>query len=356
MANEAFSLARKYEDFGMMLSLKVSSKDFDEFFESSVADFGREFAMIAFKWLEERGEINLLLCGKQVFACRELNGVREVGQLTKSRSANVQHFLREYFACRKDRNNLSWMLELSTGKYGEAAKHLCSQATAIGVPGKRASLSNTRLLLSVAKLCLHASVRKATTAETRDTATPPVDQSLRAVADNIDRRLYLVRAQHRLGSSANEPMEEAFDAILPASVLVQRFLDEAPVESNALSENAVLALETLSCSDLPAHTARELKDYVWRRCIERQGHVWMPLSGARGMSDSELRQKIEGTALYSAAKAVHFGTHDATDLIDRGVLDIAEFLSSGHLPQLCRLVLTTVRLAEEPMSGPILAG
>jgi hypothetical protein len=125
------------------------------------------------------------------------------------------------------------------------------------------------------------------------------------------------------------------------------------VESGGLAENAVLALETLSCSELPGHVIRELKDYVWRRCIERQGHVWMPLSGVREMSDSELRSKLMGTALFSAAKRANFGMNDANDLIGRGVLDITEFSSAGRASQLQRLVRTTVSLAAAEMSTPV---
>jgi hypothetical protein len=341
---DAFDLARKFEDFGMMLALKCRSDDFDAFVESAVEEFGREFAHFAFEWLETRGEVRLLIFG-QAGPAGSGSASGGGGGGGGCRSPAVKNLLVSYFSRdRRDVSNLSWMLQLASGEFEQAAAGLARQAAAVGVPGKQASLPNAKVLLSVAKLALHA-------------VAPPPDAAAAGfegdrckkadgvLAADVDRRLYLLRAQSRLDGDA--------DVILPVDELVQRFLAAAPVDSGSLAEAVVLALEALDRSHAPAAAARNLRDLVWRQCIERQAHHWLPLlNGTRALGDAELRRALSNTALYEAACRTSLRRADAHDLVSRGALDIAEVDGAAKTGgQLGRLVQTTVGLAEESLAA-----
>lgn len=328
---ETFDLARNFEDFGMMLALRCNSDGFNDFFESAVEEFGREFASYAFQWLEERGEIKLLVFGRG----------EDVGV---TRSAYVKNLLLEYF--RQDRKkvaNLAWMLHLSSGDFSAAALGLSQQAKAVAVPGKEGSLPNARLLLSIAKLVTHC--RKSKPVASVDPSA--VDAALVAFQEDVDRRLYLLRAQHRLDDSSN--------SILPCAELVSRFILTAPVDSGSLAENVVLALETLNRSDLSSVEVRKSRDFVWQHCVRRQSHFWVKIvSESSSVGDGELRRQLQNTALFEAARSVPLRLNDARDLVLRGVFDLEDMpkavgdtpLGGRPVNQLGRLVQTAVQLAE----------
>lgn len=332
---EAFTLARKYEDFGMMLTLKCHSPDFNDFMEEAVEEHGREFAMFAFQWLEMRGEIKLL-----VFGCSPPAGNLSVsGTGGRGRSVGLSNCLTDYFAHQRGGvANLSWMRELASGDFASAANGLAKQAKGLNVAGKPCSLPNAKVLLSAAKLSLIAA-RPGDVED--DDAAESADKADVALGDEVDRRLYLLRAQSRLDPEA--------DAVLPADELVKRFLLSAPVDSGSLAEAVVLALEALSLSDLSVTVGRELQDHVWRQCISRQSHFWIPLlAGARGSGDAELRHQLTNTALYEAACRVSLRPVDARDLVSRGVFDIEEVAAAAQGGRsLARMIQTAVELADQ---------
>jgi hypothetical protein len=343
---DAFALAHKFEDFGMMLTVKCNESDFDSFLEDAVEEFGREFAMFSFEWLERRGEIKLLVFGY----ANPVGSVAVTSSSQRGRSLTVKKYLVEYFRRnRSNVSNLSWMLQLASGHFAAAADGLTNQAKALTVPSKPSSLPNAKVLLSVAKLALIAA-RPSGDADGDGDEQGGVAASSRssvATAADVNRRLYLLRAQSRLDPDA--------DAILPADELVKRFLRAAPVDSGSLAEAIVLALEALSQSELSALEARELRDYVWRQCIERQAHYWIPLlSGARGSGDAELRHQLTNTALYEAACRVSLRPADARDLIARGVMDLEDVASAAQAGKnLARMIQTAVELADQAQPAAV---
>lgn len=349
LRNDAFALSRKFEDFGFMLELKVSKPDFDEMMEAAVAEFGSEFAFYAFQWMEDRGELKSLVygCSGEEDAS---NSGWSVSVYPGHRSKRLEKLLDQYLD-RKTMNapNISWMVHLAHGTYDAAADCLDQQSNALLVPGKPRSLTNARTLLSIAKLCLLAGSQSSTDTQ-QNTAAQVERQSNRnegpnhsemaKVRSNVERCLYLTRAQYRL-----EPGNES---LLPHDELVRRYVDEMPVETGRLAEGVVVALEVLRKSAVSGDDESELNKYIWRRCIEKQGHFWLPiLVGKLGGTDTELRSHLASTALFAVAKRIQADVDLANDIMNSGIAESAEFAAVARPEMLKQLIHTTIVLATE---------
>lgn len=346
LSSAALKLAREYEDFGMMLSLKCNSNDFDAFFEEAVQEFGDEFAYFAFEWLEKEGKTSLLLFGSATPSSGSGSSGYGAG-----RSDPVKKLLKKYFD--QDRAavaNLSWMLQLASGEFSLAAKGLVSQAKCVAVPGKVSSLPNAKVLFSIAKLALYATQPEGNGEGNFGGDSAPSRLGLHAsatLAAGVDKSLYLLRAQNLLDGTARE--------ILPAEDLVNHFLDAAPIDSSGLTESICLALETIAESAIPAPKARELRDHVWKYCIERQAHLWLILLNSyRSYGDEELRLQLRDTALYGAARNSNLSSADARDLQSRGVFSVPQIATGSALEaDLGKVVRTTLGLVTEDLTDNV---
>lgn len=350
LSDETFNLARKFEDFGLMLMLKLISPDFDNMMEAAVDEFGPDFAYFAFQWLEDRGEFKILVYGQ---AAVENN--RDQGWCmadgSRWRSARTKKLLSQYFQRKKKLSqNVSWMVHLAHGNFNTASESLDIQAKALSIPGKPMSLPSVKSLLSMAKLAIHAGhvapdMQNVDVGSVASAEGDKIDEKRSCLEKSakfldLDRRLYLIRAQHQL--------DPAVDVILPHDQLVKRYVDEAPVDTGKLSDNVVLALEILQKCGSSGAEEVELKSYVWRRCLERQAHFWIPIiSGKRGCTDAELRGQLANTALFEVAKRIQLDIKDTDSILNCGIADCDAFAAVGRPEQLKRLIHTTVGLATE---------
>lgn len=323
LEKDAFRLAEKYRDFGTMLSLRVSSSEFDTFMEESLEKFGDDFAFFAFQWLEERGELRLLLRG-QSFG----NKINEEN-LLQARTERMKRLLAVYFRReRRECSNLSWIHWVSQGDFKSAAKSLTAQTKKIAVPGKRGSAINTMVLSSIAKLAVLA----------RDDSKHSGSTDRRKMLEYISGKLIL--------SKLHEVVDSKCDALNPTDELVRRFIDEFPVTSEGLAHRVVMANEALQLSSMNLEELQALQDYVWKRCIERQSDIWISVANnMTATSDYEMRRQLTSTALYKAATQVTLTESRLSDMIQRGILNSGEFTKKDCLSEVTALVKATVSLA-----------
>ncbi|KAI0557344.1 Nuclear pore complex protein Nup133-like protein [Gracilaria domingensis] len=322
--DEAFGLATKYGDFGTMLSLRVNEKDFDGFMEDSLQKFGDEFAFYAFRWLEQRGEIHLLLSGASS-ASSELEVSRK-----EMRSERITSLLSEYL--RKDReqfSNLSWMHWFSTGNFAEGINSLLKQVHSVSMPEKKGSKASSFSLCSIAKLALQA-VEK----EDEQCSADQADKLSVMIA-----RLFMISVQDEFSPN--------HDALMHGADLVRHIIEHSSADSDSLAKRVVEALRVVEvCETMGDLTAAELGDYVWRRCVERQSSLWIPLAQSLStISDISLREKLTDTALFKAVQESELTASSVLDVIDGGNLVDREIVESGCAEEVNRLVRTTVALA-----------
>lgn len=314
---DAFRLAEKYGDYGVMLSLRVGSPEFDVFMENELARFGEGFAFYAFRWLEDRGKIHLLLRGRTI--------ANNVG----SRSEKLTGLLSEYFkGDRKHMSNLAWMHWISVGDTGVGVDGLITQIESISKPGKEGSTANARMLSSVAKLSLLAN---------RDEDEGRSERRI-AQLNYVSARLHLTRVQETV-----EPMR---DALAPGSTIIRKLLDEGSEKSEKLGANIVEAIYAVQACGSLGDEAANMEDVVWRRCVERQHDLWMRLVKEHASSsDTQLRKELQATALYVAARDVGLSEREIADVVDRGAFECSEFAREGCVHEITRLVKTTVSLS-----------
>lgn len=352
LESAAFRLAKRYEDFGTMLALKIRSPTFDRVFAEAVRDFGRDFAFFGFRWLEARGEIKLLVYGSESGdqAARQSMS-QTAGSAPTTRSASVKSLLHEYFG--KDRaghTNLSWMAHLAGDRFDLAAKDLAQQATLLGVPEKEHSVPNSKVLLSVGKLAALAASGTSRDGARRNSGrasggqvepTPQIAPLMRDIED----RLGLIDAQLRLSGATEQETEHIHDALLGTEDLVRRFMEDATADSTSLVRNAAIAVGIIENSALESQTARRLKQHVVRRLIERQDHIWLRLADpSRPGTDDELRLDLQKTALFEALKDQPTLSGETKLLIDGG--DILASLSSAAVShRITTLLSVAVQLA-----------
>ena len=312
---ETYALAERFGDYGMMLSLRVSSPEFDKFFEGGLQRFGDEFAFFGFQWLEERGKIHLLLRGRS----KDKMG----------RSERVSALLTEYFRTdRENLPNLSWMHWLAVGDLRTGSTGLVTQIQRISKPEKPGSTANTRTLASIAKLALLAG---------RD-QDGRLEQGKEQEMDYASGKLELTVLQ--------ESVEAEREALIPNGEIIRRLVNEGSNESEVLAGRVIRAVDAVTCCAKVGDEASNLEDYVWRRCVERQKELWMPLvRKVSHTNDIELREKLMSSALFSAAKAVSLTEHDMAGIVERGAFQCTEFATQGCVPGVTRLVKATVALA-----------
>ncbi|CAN8063506.1 unnamed protein product [Agarophyton chilense] len=321
--DDSFRLAEKYGDFGTMLSLKVHAEEFGSFMEDSLQKFGDEFAFYAFRWLEQKGEVQLLLSGSR--------GPSESEPTHKvTRSERLSSLLADYL--RKDReqfSNLSWMHWFSTGNFAEGINSLLKQVNCVSVPEKKGSKASSFSLCSIAKLSLQ------TVEKEIELYKPDQGDTLSVMIA----RLFMISVQDEFSPSQ--------DALMHGADLVRRIIEESSTDSDILSKTVIQALRVVEvCETIGDLTATELGDYVWRRCVERQSDLWIPLAqNLSTISDVSLREKLFSTALFKAVQESELTASNILDVIDRGNLKESEFVGSGCAEEVNRLVRTTVALA-----------
>lgn len=322
MDEDAFILAEKYGDYGTMLALKASSLNFNEFMEEGLRKFGDEFGLFAFQWLEERGHIRLLLRGD---AHQNVRAAGERGD----RSDRLKELLSEYFRSERARySNLAWMHWISQGDMDAASKCLVAQTKKISVPGKKGSAINTSVLSSIAKLALRTSSASRSGSGAQRTAD----------FEYVSGRCLLTKLQARLDESA--------DTLRPCDELIREFIDRSSTESEPLAEHVAMAVEALQYSGVDASEAQSLFDYIWRRCVELQSDIWIPVAQKMATtSDVEMRTTLKDTALYRAAAQTGLSESEISEVVARGAFDASEFAKVDCTSEITRLVRATVSLA-----------
>lgn len=318
--DEAFRLAEKYGDFGTMMLLKYSSDDFNMFMDKSVASFGDDFAMYAFRWLEEQGHIELLLRGRA-----------EVGQDGSERTALTEReplklLLGEYF--NNERNggsNLSWMHWLSVGDVRSGADALVNQLQQVAKPGNPNSIVSSQCLSSIAKLAFFA------TGE---------------LTDEEEKSFQYVSARLEL-TSLQELVYGGKTDLVDVKEVVRELVNQCSSESFTLATRVGMALEAAGfCQTVEGRSTSNESDYVWRRCVERQADMWMSLAKTMSnRSDVETRERIKEVALFQAAYTARLTEQEMKEMLDREFLKESEFEKCGCLNEVVDLVETTVSLA-----------
>ncbi len=338
LMRDTLELAEKYRDFGMIMTLKTKEDDFDEYFVKAVDHFGDEFGLYAFRWLEEKGEVKLLLKGRG----HDGDGSHTV------RSEKINNLLSSYFEEeRAGAYNLEWMHWLSQDYLRKAAHALCNQTRAVSEPGRPNSLESTKVLASVAKLCVIACNLDSTKEqEGYKMADSIVGNQQRAEEEDKFVRgiLYLADVQTRLNEGRT-----VYNAMLEPEVLVEKYVNEAPIESRKLSEHITVALEAVKFSNLEEKKAAALSDHIWRKCVQREAHIWQLISSeAKQISDQQLRTRLQNTALYLAAVSSKLGTAEMRGMLERKTFDFSDLDGSeriGH-GQLEPVLREAVKLAQ----------
>lgn len=319
---EAYGLAEKYGDYGTMLALRVSSPDFDEFMESCLRNFGDEFGLFAFRWLEERGEIRLLLRG-------QATQTQAPTSTRYGRSPRLNALLSTYFRSERGRlSNLSWIHWISQGDGLAAADDLIAQTRKVAVPGKDGSAINTPILSSIAKLALIA-----------DGDDQPENAEKRKIDTNyLTGRLNLSKLQARLDPTT--------DTFLQIDDLVRQFMEIDALDSDGLAEQVVMAVETIQFTDMEEDKLSALENLIWRRCVERQWKTWIPIVNKMSTaSDIEMRENLKETAMYLAAVRLSLTESRISAIISQGAFDSSEFEKHGCTREMISLVRAAVLLA-----------
>lgn len=331
----ALVLAEKYRDFGTIMSLKKESDDFDAYFAEALANYGDEFGFYGLKWLEERGEIKLLLKGRA-------GGEDGLQTTVDVRDESVSRLLSTYF--REERagvSNLAWMHWLAEGRMLEGASVLTRHVKDVATPGHPGSLQNTRVLSSIARLAQMAvEMEREDDEESEYPDTQEGQTQLEEDVHYIRGTWHLASTQHIMADP------DALDSLLTLSDLVRAYIDRAPVASRKLARHAAVALEAVDFGEASDGEKDELKDYVWRRCVEREGHTWMQIvGGVRGISDGMLRKRLEGTAVYAVARETGTTIEEVREIVGRGAFGIREFVEGGTRGELEGVLVKTVGLA-----------
>lgn len=319
--DEAFRLAEKYGDFGTMMSLKVSSENFNVFMEKAVGTFGDDFAMYAFRWLEERGQIELLLRGRPEFG----QDGSERPPITEREP--LKSLLGEYFNVERNGGcNLSWMHWLGVGDVYNAAQMLGKQLKLVAKPGKPGSLNSTRCLSSIAKLAWMVRYDEG------------------QLSDEEDRLLKYSSARLDL-VSLQEMVHDEKESLVSGKEVVRNLVEQCSAESSELARRVSMAVETTALCDAIEDDGWKETDFVWRRCIERQADLWVTLANTLSTrNDVETRDRIRETALFQAAYQSRLGEQDVREMLDRGLLKESEFEKRGCLKEVTELVETAITL------------
>jgi len=331
LPKDALTLAEKYRDFGTIMSLKSRDEDFDAYFVSAIDRFGDDFAVYAFRWLEEKGEIRLLLKGRGNEDCTSWTRTQRVNSLVST-----------YF--REDRSgihNLDWMHWLTTDDLSMATRSLCQQTRLVNEPGHTNSLESTKVLASITKLSVLG--LKMELEESEGLMDPADSGERRRRAEKSDRYIHGVLYRSNVQAKLNEGQRQ-YTTVLKTEELVEKYLDEAPIESGRLSTFVTVALETVRFSEMEEKKAEEVSDGIWRRCVVREGHLWQRIvSGVGHMSDDQLRNMLKKTAMFQAAVNSHLNAENVGKMMKRNTFQMEEIADNAQLE---RVLAETVRLAQ----------
>lgn len=373
--DEAFRLAEKYGDYDTMMALQVNSDHFNAFMEKSIGIFGAEFARFAFQWLEERGHIELLLRGRS-----EVGDDTVVKQSYCEREP-IKTMLSDYF-CDNDSigaaaadnqmsptaasslasrgQNLSWMHWLAIGDVNRGAQALEVQMNGCAKPHKPASRGNTMFLSSITKLAAYCAVQLQ---QQQYTNNNPGDNTANTGIDtaNIEensKRLEVASA--RIGLLAYQKV--AFDDadgngdgegdgdLRSGTEIIRGLVDACDADSATLAMRVSTALDAARLCMVVNDDGWGQRDYVWRRCVERQSADWLAFAqDAYAWTDVELRSNLGRTALYKAARDNKLNEHHVEEMLARGILDGGDVEQSGVIEQVSELMKTTVALANIDM-------
>lgn len=321
--DEAYRLAEKYGDYGTMMMLKVGADDFNTFMANGVDAFGAEFANYAFRWLEDRGKIELLLRGRE--GGKDNNDDGNAGY----KNEPFRNLLRDYFnSDRRESSNLAWMHMLTIGDVNKAAQIAFNQMRQIAIPDKPSSRGNTRFLSSIAKLAFLFK---------RETGQD---------FHREDQKCLEEASAHLNMVSTQETMADDTDILKNGTDTIHYLVDNCDTESEVLSQNVLKALEVSEiCATLNDKGQAE-KDYVWRRCVGRQANLWKSLSTTLlGRNDVEIREELMNTALFMVAQNHEISEIEVGEMLDRGLLQDIEPDNEESYKRLSELVRTTITLA-----------
>lgn len=319
--DHAFRLAEKYADFGTMMALRLHSVYFDKFMENQLETFGEDFGLYAFRWLEERGHLELLLRG------RPLNQDDGLQYESFERSDRMQSVLSKYFAeLRPSISNLSWIHYVRAGDWQSAYDGIRTQINGVNVPGKEKSLPNTLFLSSVAKM-MNVAVE---------------DDDMLASHLSADKKQ--VEAIHRL-AEIQDSVDPSHNAVAKGTEIIRRIVEEGSAESFELAKNVSLALRVVQHCETLGNESKEHEDYVWRRCVERQLEMWVSMAKTvQVRTDLEVKNQLMGTALFQAAKEHGINSTAFDEALDRGLLRDGELGKTSCESAVVKLLRTTVNL------------
>ncbi|KAI0560282.1 hypothetical protein FGB62_118g06 [Gracilaria domingensis] len=190
---------------------------------------------------------------------------------------------------RKDREqfpNLSWMHWSSTGYFGERINSLFKQVHCVSVPENIGSKTSSFSLCSIAKRALEA-VKNEGEQCTQDQG---------GMLGVMIARLFMISVQ--------DDFSPNHDALMHRADLVRHILENSPADSDSLAKRVVEALRVVKvCETMGDLTGVDLGDYVWRRCVELQSALWIPLAQSlSAISEVRLREKLKNTTLFKAVQ------------------------------------------------------
>lgn len=320
LQREALRLAEKYRDFDTMMDLKVSSENFNSFMSASLQKFGEDFALHAFQWLEERGKIELLLQGRLEVGDSAHIGVSEEMEPLRS-------VLSDYFGSENNQSsNLAWMHWLAIGDVKHGSESLFQQLEHVVHAGHPGSLTSTRLLGSLTKLALLANA-----GETEGTI------------NNEDIRLNWAGSHFELGNLQLLLDQESTTLMNPQDI-VQGLVDKCDADTDVLSSRVLLALDAVRACELTDNDFNG-RDYVWRRCIDRQSTTWIGMAEVRSKAnDVKLRAELSETAFFVAGSRTMLSVPDVDRMVNRNFLGGGVLERHEYLRDIIELIKTTVSL------------
>lgn len=125
--------------------------------------------------------------------------------------------------------------------------------------------------------------------------------------------------------------------------LIHKLVDNCDTDSDTLAKLVGLALDVVKIYENANGDGWKHREYVWRRCVERQIDEWVALvNNLLNSSDVEKREKLMETALFKAAGHQDLKGRALNDMLEHGML--GEFEARGCGKEVEQLVRTTVSL------------
>ena len=218
---------------------------------------------------------------------------------------------------------------LAKGETDKAADHLNEQIQILAKVGKEASIPNVCMLSSISKL---ASIAYRT----------EIDPSADINKGQVD----YASAQYQLSRIQDRVASDGENSLLPIDQVVSTLVEQGSTDSSELAKNVATAAEAVQLSHQVGSEVEAVENYLWRRCVERQGEAWMKIIESFGqVSDVDLRNKLMDTALYKAACMAAVTESDISTVIKRGAFNESSLAKQCAIENVTRLVQVTVSLA-----------